>query len=634
MKLCSRADTAKQAAAGPPLTQLSLHAVYDEIRSHTKRRVDNRTTEANGKVTGVSALERQARGVRESVPLRPRDFLMRLPIELAAAVMIHLDPCSLHALSCCSKAMRRDCDGIIPGLQLRLYPHQYDSVWWMLDRERPGKTEVSIQYKTFYKRADIKSALISSCSDKHRCSCTTEAWNFNQAFYDKFLGVTGFYPVLSSTVEECSPPSPLFYHDLLSGDILHPKYDSIGGASPPPEILIKRTRGGMLCDEPGLGKSITMMAVILRSLGARSGQKLDRCSEPPVCAKVPLSPPPRSSPSSRIKRRRSVGVSPPEAAQSPHGTRKVGVDCDVGGDANDGATSSGLITTHATLIAVPETLLDHWRLQADCHIARGIGCKVYVDDASSVTKSQLPSAEYLAGMHIVVIGHRRLGQEWKKTFPTTSLEDAILSRSQMLGGVGTGKRGYTTNSDYQDISILHKIYWLRLAVDEGHTIGKGPNSSNASLMASSLRAERRWVLTGTPTPSGLQVAVSTQLRYLLTILKFLGCEPFNLPTGDRIWKALIQLPFELGSRTIRKGTPHEKYNATTTEESVDDNVESSMELSEDLQPTSRNMENPKINLKTQRLEEQRRIELMEAVGRLNLLLSEVGTLLCVFRYQC
>jgi hypothetical protein len=67
----------------------------------------------------------------------------------------------------------------------------------------------------------------------------------------------------------------------------------------------------------------------------------------------------------------------------------------------------------------------------------------------------------------------------------------------------SNKRAYTDAS--ASVSALHRIHWLRLVVDEGHTIGRGSGGSNASLMAASLSAERRWVLTGTPTPSGQQV---------------------------------------------------------------------------------------------------------------------------------
>ena len=111
--------------------QVSLHAVYDKIRRATKERLERQESGGDNQVIGTSALERNC-SRRTSFSLspaakRPKDFLMRLPMEISALVLVHLDPRSLHSLSCCSKVIRRDCDGIMPGLQLRLYPHQFNS---------------------------------------------------------------------------------------------------------------------------------------------------------------------------------------------------------------------------------------------------------------------------------------------------------------------------------------------------------------------------------------------------------------------------------------------------------------------------------------------------------------------------
>lgn len=110
---------------------VSLHAVYDKIRRATRERLEMQESGGTCRVIGASALERNCsrRTSFSPSPAAPRckDFLMRLPMELSALVLVHLDPRSLHALSCCSKAIRRDCDGIVPGLQLPLYPHQYNS---------------------------------------------------------------------------------------------------------------------------------------------------------------------------------------------------------------------------------------------------------------------------------------------------------------------------------------------------------------------------------------------------------------------------------------------------------------------------------------------------------------------------
>ena len=57
----------------------------------------------------------------------------------------------------------------------------------------------------------------------------------------------------------------------------------------------------------------------------------------------------------------------------------------------------------ATLIIVPDTLIDHWRNQIDTHVASGVRCRVYAD---STSHSELPSADVLSTFHIVLITHR------------------------------------------------------------------------------------------------------------------------------------------------------------------------------------------------------------------------------------
>lgn len=63
----------------------------------------------------------------------------------------------------------------------------------------------------------------------------------------------------------------------------------------------------------------------------------------------------------------------------------------------------GLRKSCATLIIVPDTLLDHWQAQIDCHVAEGVGCRVYVDQPSH---HKLPPIDYLSSRHIVLITNR------------------------------------------------------------------------------------------------------------------------------------------------------------------------------------------------------------------------------------
>eukprot|EP00775_Hariotina_reticulata_P009277 gene9277-9442_t len=68
--------------------------------------------------------------------------------------------------------------------------------------------------------------------------------------------------------------------------------------------------------------------------------------------------------------------------------------------------------------------------------------------------------------------------------------------------------------------VLLKVHWLRVLVDEGHSLGASLSLTNKLAMALRLAAERRWVMTGTPTPAtAAGEAAGTRARRV-TLLDF------------------------------------------------------------------------------------------------------------------
>lgn len=49
--------------------------------------------------------------------------------------------------------------------------------------------------------------------------------------------------------------------------------------------------------------------------------------------------------------------------------------------------------------------------------------------------------------------------------------------------------------------MLLQVHWLRVLIDEGHSLGASLGLTNKLAMAVQLTAQRRWVMTGTPTPA-------------------------------------------------------------------------------------------------------------------------------------
>lgn len=206
-------------------------------------------------------------------------------------------------------------------------------------------------------------------------------------------------------------------------------------------------RGGMLCDEPGLGKTISMLAIILKSIGASTValKRQDTCNQGPEMKGL-------RSPSSR---RRSVS----------HLT---------------------LLSSKTTLILAPDSLLTHWRDQINLHVNISLALKVFVDFDFS---QPLPPAEELAKFDIVITAfrylvdettltnNRRLSSEWSHGKPTCKLDEKKRPtfEEEFQGDIHTSiyitpkkssKRASSVviSPDQQTnghISELLKIHWLR-----------------------------------------------------------------------------------------------------------------------------------------------------------------------------
>lgn len=154
----------------------------------------------------------------------------------------------------------------------------------------------------------------------------------------------------------------------------------------------------------------------------------------------------------------------------------------------------------ATLIVVPANLVEHWKTQIERHVRPG-QLRVYVWG----DQKKKPSVHNLAWDYDVVITtFNRLSAEWSPP-----------------------KR-----------SVLMQVHWLRIMLDEGHTLGSSLNLTNKLQMAISLAATNRWLLTGTPTPN----TPSSQLSHLQPMLRFLKEEPFG--QNQKSWEAGIVRPFE------------------------------------------------------------------------------------------
>ena len=155
--------------------------------------------------------------------------------------------------------------------------------------------------------------------------------------------------------------------------------------------------------------------------------------------------------------------------------------------------------SRATLIVVPSNLVDHWVSQIQKHV------RLDQLQVCAWTDHKKPAAHNLAWDYDVVITtFSRLSAEWNPR-----------------------KR-----------SPLMQVHWLRIMLDEGHTLGSSVNVTNKMQMAVSLSASNRWILTGTPTPN----TPSSQAAHLQPMLRFLRDEAYG--ENHKNWEAGILRPFE------------------------------------------------------------------------------------------
>ncbi|KAG8931828.1 hypothetical protein FRC01_000737 [Tulasnella sp. 417] len=125
--------------------------------------------------------------------------------------------------------------------------------------------------------------------------------------------------------------------------------------------------------------------------------------------------------------------------------------------------------TNATLLLVPKMLLPQWRAELNKHVRHGSLKALIIDDLTII-----PPASDLANTYdLVVITHERLT-------------------------VDVTRRAKLPDSEL----VFSQIRWLRLIVDEGNVCA---NLSETMMHTRNISAERRWIVSGTPTTNLVNV---------------------------------------------------------------------------------------------------------------------------------
>jgi SNF2 family DNA or RNA helicase len=229
---------------------------------------------------------------------------------------------------------------------------------------------------------------------------------------------------------------------------------------------------------------------------------------------------------------------------------------------------NALIPSSGTLLVVPNVLLDHWTEQIKLHLDPSYLtnkipiimeysttnestlkmeevmalCRVkkthfpylFVDKTGS---KKLPTPFFLSMFKIVITTTQRFSNEWRNGSFENELRRQSACKSDIDDDEDDRLDKFRMNiSKSEEACPLLKVNWLRLIVDEGHSMGKGKDNSSISF-ASWINAERRWAMTGTPTR---QTMSHSGLSSILNLMSYLQHGFFTHRNGgSTVWSHLI-----------------------------------------------------------------------------------------------
>ncbi|KAH9700025.1 DNA repair protein RAD5A [Citrus sinensis] len=234
---------------------------------------------------------------------------------------------------------------------------------------------------------------------------------------------------------------------------------------------LQMARGGILADAMGLGKTVMTIALLLThsQRGGLSG--IQSASQPS-----------------------DGGIEGYDISdQSPNLMKKEPKSLSI----DKLIKQTNTLINGGTLIICPMTLLGQWKAEIETHAQAG---------SLSV--------------------HVHYGQTRQRDVNVLAQSDVVITTYGILSSDFSSENS-------EDYGGLYSVRWLRVVLDEAHTIKS--SKSQVSIAAAALVADYRWCLTGTP--------IQNNLEDIYSLLRFLRVEPWG---NWAWWNKLIQKPYEEG----------------------------------------------------------------------------------------
>ncbi|ORE07008.1 hypothetical protein BCV72DRAFT_116262 [Rhizopus microsporus var. microsporus] len=196
--------------------------------------------------------------------------------------------------------------------------------------------------------------------------------------------------------------------------------------------------------------------------------------------------------------------------------------------------------SNATLIIVPDNLIDQWTGEIYKHVQDGKVHFTVYDQLKQVIKPPLE----LLDLDLVIISQSRFAHENQQgglDFRSTVCQCPYIGSTRERACICA-----VTEYPKQYVSPLLQIHWKRVIVDEGHRLS---NENKLAELSRKLFCNAKWVCTGTPTHNLTDTTLSRKdlneaddLDRLGKLFgQALGMEPFK--DSKKLWHRMVTRPF-------------------------------------------------------------------------------------------
>ncbi|XP_070776033.1 helicase-like transcription factor [Enoplosus armatus] len=318
----------------------------------------------------------------------------------------------------------------------------------------------------------------------------------------------------------------------------------------------ERVRGGILADDMGLGKTLTTIALILTNFHKGKPLPVEKCEVQSSPFKAKTKP----QMAFKLEGSSSAGDGVTDAAAGSLGSdlpqvEVISVDSpDVVEivDTSDKSTSKGKMKA-----AKRKPSKEAPVLLEDLDFAAALGGSASGSKKKKTAKKATPklsvescipeSADDLSARATLIISPLSVLSNWLDQFEQHVRANVKLNVYLYYGSERNRSKKFLSSqdvvittynvlsADFGNKSPLHGINWLRVVLDEGHII-RNPNAQMSKAVLD-LKAQRRWILSGTP--------IQNSVKDLWMLLAFLRLKPFDVREW---WNRVIQRPATQGDR--------------------------------------------------------------------------------------